>query len=95
MSKGKQDWAFKKFIEANQAMLACFEKQDAAEFSGANASKAASVCQNEKTKVKNSLNELSMTRLVQDRVSILRSINTKDLAAGKYQTTDEPLTRYH
>ena len=94
MSK-QQEWIFKRFIQANEEMLKCFEKQDPEEFKGTGAAKAAGVCQREKQKVKDILNgnDMTMTRLVQDRVAILRALNASQ--AGKYMQVDEPVTRYH
>ena len=94
MSK-QQEWIFKRFIQANEEMLKCFEKQDPEEFKGTGVSKAGNVCQSQKQKVKDILNgnDMTMTRLVQDRVSILHTINAANV--GKYTTVDEPVTRYH
>jgi hypothetical protein len=42
---------FQQFVEANESMIACMEAVDQSQYTGANISKAGSVCQKEKMKV--------------------------------------------
>jgi hypothetical protein len=47
---------FQQFVEANEAMIECYESQDVEQYKGANLSKANNVCIKEKSKVQDILN---------------------------------------
>lgn len=67
---------FTQFVEANKAMLACYNKVDTEQFKGQPEGKASNVCASEREKVKDILksNELTMTRIVEERVGILQRL---------------------
>ena len=85
---------FKKFVEANYAMLECFEKVNADDFKGSDLSKTANICSKEKSQVQALLssNSMTMTRNVQDRIAILKKLTLQQQKEGF--VVDEPITRY-
>ena len=67
---------FQQFVEANEAMIACYEAVDHTQYTGANISKASGVCVKEKSKVMDILNsnQMTMTQLIKDRAQIVRNL---------------------
>jgi hypothetical protein len=67
---------FQKFVEANQALIACYQKSDV---KGQELGQLDRLCVKEKNEIKGILNsnEMTMTRLVQDRVNVLYLLNEK------------------
>ena len=57
---------FQQFVEANEALLDCYEGQDPSAWKDKPVSATASVCSTEKNKLRNILsgNEMTMTRVV-------------------------------
>ena len=69
---------FQKFVEANQALIACYQKID---LKGMEHSQMDRICMKEKAEVKSILesNTMTMTQLVQDRVNVLYLLNEKGI----------------
>ena len=66
---------FQQFVEANEAMLECMEKVDQDAYRGKEGT-SASVCMSQKERVKEILrsNQMSMTRVVKERVMIMKAL---------------------
>ena len=64
---------FQQFIEANQDMIKCFEQIDQDQYRGKDST---SVCSSQKERVKEILrsNQMSMTRVVKERVMIMKAM---------------------
>jgi len=64
---------FIQFTDANVAMLECYNKVDYEQYKGQPEGKSANVCMKEREKVKDILksNELTMTRIVEERVGVI------------------------
>ena len=69
--------SFEKFIDANEALLDCYDRIDKAELDGKSPAQLSGRCISEKAAIKNILesNSLTMTNLVKDRVGILYAFN--------------------
>lgn len=68
---------FQRFVEANQALLACYQNIDKDELSSATPSALDAKCNREKDAVRSILasNEMTMTTVVKDRVNVLYALN--------------------
>ena len=87
---------FQQFIEANEALLDCYETVDPTPYKGQPVSKSAGVCISQKEKLKSIVasNEMTMTRVVQERIDILNKIYAKSKANPKNRLIGEPV-RYN
>ena len=84
--------AFQQFIEANEALLECYDNVDMDQYKGQPLAKSASVCNSQKEKVKELLrsNQLSMTTLVTERVNILKNLEqTRSIPTIPYGDSTE------
>ena len=68
---------FYRFVEANQALLACYQHIDKEELASMPRSALDAKCSREKEAVKSILssNEMTMTTVVKDRVNVLYALN--------------------
>ena len=73
---------YQQFVEANQNMLNCYNEVDQSQFKDEAAAKSSNVCMSEREKVKSILgsNELKMTRIITERIAILRELEKKPRA---------------
>ena len=67
---------FQQFVEANQALIECYNEVDQEPFKGDSSKAASNVCVSQKCKVQDILrsNELNMTRVLTERIAILREM---------------------
>ena len=84
---------FQQFIEANEAMLKCFEGIDQEQYKGKEGA-TAGICNSEKEAVKSILrnNSMTMTRVVKERALILHALSQEGLETKKFY--DEPFEKY-
>ena len=70
---------FQQFVEANESLIECYEAVDLDQYKGQPAGKSAGLCIKEKSKLQDIVksNEMNMTRVVQERIAILRALETK------------------
>lgn len=83
-------------MNANSALIECYEKQDQEAFKGKE-NATANVCIAEQNKVKEILrsNQLNMTRLVKEKVLLLKAAEQRGLSVAKdFKTIDEEFD-YH
>ena len=81
-------------MEANQAMITCFEQVDQEQFKDKPDANTSTICQAEKEKVKSILrgNQMTMTRVVKERALILHALSEDTLA--RMEEYDEPWQKY-
>ena len=79
MSKKPTKSIFQQFVEANESLIECYEAVDVDQYKGQPAGKSAGLCIKEKSKLQDIVksNEMNMTRVVQERIAILRALETK------------------
>ena len=71
--------AFQVFVEANQALMNCYNKVSLDDFKKMNEASRDSVCASEKQKVKDivSTNNLVMSNLIKERIEILHRLGAE------------------
>lgn len=71
---------FQRFVEANTALLECYESHQKDDLLAMGA-KMDQLCANEKTAIKQILasNEMTMTQLVKDRVNVLKALHSQGI----------------
>ena len=78
---------FQQFVEANRALLACYESYSKDEVL-AMGPKMDTLCINEKNTIKNILadNKMRMSVLVKERVDVMKALDAKGVPLMKIQT---------
>ena len=84
---------FQQFVEANEDMLKCFESADQDQYRGKDTS---SVCTSQKERVKEILrsNQMTMTRVVKERVMIMKAMETQQMDVEGQRIFDEPFNHH-
>ena len=72
---------FQEFVEANQALLACYNEVSPADYQKLNDSQRDSMCSIHREKVREILrsNQLTMSNLVRERVEILKRLGAEQV----------------
>ena len=93
MSKKPTKSIFQQFVEANESLIECYEAVDVDQYKGQPAGKSLGLCIKEKSKLQDIVksNEMNMTRVVQERIAILRALETKPVTF----TTESDLKYTH
>ena len=88
--KGVNEPIFMQFVNANKALIECYEGIDPEQYKGKE-NTTSNVCLPQKQKVKDILasNSMTMTRVVKERVAIMQAIQSEQFKHEAY--LDEPM----